>query len=420
MKAFNARWAAYQILNRLEQRRGNSSTLLSETLSSVPDPKDRRLITDLVLGTMRWRARLLFLIGEFSKRKLHQLDREVVLILQLGVYQLLYTNVPPHAAVYETVKLCKIARLTSAASFVNGILRGIQGSPQLLPAPANLAARWSHPEWLVDRWVKRFGEEAAVALMRANNEASRVYLHMNSLIATPQTVMDHLSAEGVQIEATEFGDSVFRVTSGAAQETQSFSNGEFYIQDAAIHLLAEFIQPQQADQILEIAAAPGGKTFQLAARMKNDGTIIAFDSSLRRMQTWQRNMQRLKIQCADAVVGSGEHLAFLRTFDRVIVDAPCSSLGVIGRHPEIRWWRQEADLAGLASLQLQILNACAKYVRSQGELIYSVCSFEPEETEQVRDAFLRAQPSFSMLQEMVLLPHVNHTDGFYGLKLRRL
>jgi 16S rRNA (cytosine967-C5)-methyltransferase len=420
MKEFNARWTAYQILNRLEQRRGNSSTLLNEALTKVSDAKDRHLITDLVLGTMRWRARLLFLIAQFSRRKLHQLDREVVLILQLGVYQLLYTNVPPHAAVYETVKLCKIARLTSAASFVNGILRGIQGSPQLLPAPESLATRWSHPDWLVSRWLKRFGEDEATSLMRINNEPSRVYLHVNTLVATPRTVSENLASEGIQIEATEFGDSVFRILHGSAQDTKSFSEGAFYIQDAGIHLLGDFIEPGQGENVLEIAAAPGGKTFQLACRMKDEGRIVAVDSSARRMLTWRNNIQRLGIRCADPVVESGTHLAFLRAFDRVVIDAPCSSLGVIGRHPEIRWWRQESDLAGLASSQLQILDACAKYVRSQGELIYLVCSFEPEETEQVRDTFLKAQPLFSVLQEMTLFPHRNRTDGFYGLKLRRM
>jgi 16S rRNA (cytosine967-C5)-methyltransferase len=419
MKEFNARWTAYQVLNRLEQRRGNSSTLLSEALLKVADAKDRHLITDLVLGTMRWRARLLFLIAHFSRRKLHQIDREVVLILQMGAYQLLYTNIPPHAAVYETVKLCKIARLTSASSFVNGILRGIQGSRDLLPDAENPATRWSHPDWLVRRWVARFGEERAIALMRWNNDPSNVYLHVNTLAATPEIVYEHLTSEGVNIETTGIGPSVLRVTGGTPQDTQSFLNGEFYIQDAGIHLLGDFIRPESGERILEIAAAPGGKTFQLACRMKNQGSIVAVDSSVRRMQTWTKNMRRLRITCAHPVVENAESPAFLSAFERVIVDAPCSSLGVIGRHPEIRWWRQEADLIGLATLQLQILNACAKYVRSQGELIYSVCSFEPEETEQVRDAFLNAQPSFSKLQEMTLLPHREQTDGFYALKCKK-
>ena len=139
MKDFNARWVAYQILSRLEARQANSTILLQEALVKVADPKDRNLITDLVLGTVRWRGRLLFFVSQFSKRQLHQLDPEIVVILQLGIYQLLYTKIAPHAAIYETVKLCKIGRLTSAASFVNGILRGIQGKMESLPEPVENA-----------------------------------------------------------------------------------------------------------------------------------------------------------------------------------------------------------------------------------------------------------------------------------------
>jgi 16S rRNA (cytosine967-C5)-methyltransferase len=421
MKDFNARWAAYQVLNRLEQRRGNSSTLLQEVLAKVPDAKDRNLITDIVLGTLRWRARLLFLIAQFSRRKLHQLDREVVLILQLGVYQLLYTNIASHAAIYETVKLCKIARLTSAASFVNGILRGVQGRLSSLPEPVVniLPIRWSHPEWLTSRWVQRFGETDAIALMQVNNQPPPVYLHINQFLTNPETVLEHLLAEGVHAEQTPFGQSVLRVRQGSSQNTKSFLDGEFYIQDAAVNLLSEFMDLIPGSRVLEIAAAPGGKTFQLAWRIRNEGKIVAVDSTISRMRAWRKNMERLKITCALPVVADARTLPFLGEFDKVIVDAPCSSLGVMRRHPEIKWWRQESDLAELASLQLQILNACAKYVRSQGELIYSVCSFEPEETEQVRDRFLQEQTEFSKVQEMTLLPHRDHTDGFYALKVKK-
>jgi 16S rRNA (cytosine967-C5)-methyltransferase len=420
MKEFNARWVAYQLLSRLEARQSNSTILLQEALVKVADPKDRNLITDLVLGTVRWRARLLFLISQFSKRSMRQLDPEIAVILQLGIYQLLYTNIPPHAAIYETVKLCKIGRLTSAASFVNGILRGIQGKIDSLPEPVEnvLATRWSHPDWLVTRWVKRLGESDAVSLMQVNNQPPFVYLNVNTLQVTPETVKEKLSAEGVIVEETSFGASVLRVRTGAAQGTKSFLDGDFYIQDAAVHLLANFMNPRSGSRLLEIAAAPGGKTIQLAFR--KPASIIAIDSDLRRMRTWRRNMMRMKISGVHGLLADARNPPLRGDgFDQVIIDAPCSTLGVIRRHPEVKWWRKESDLTGLSALQLQILSACAKYVRSQGELIYSVCSFEPEETEQVREAFLKEQPQFKMLQEMTLLPHRDQTDGFYALKLVR-
>jgi 16S rRNA (cytosine967-C5)-methyltransferase len=418
----NARWIAYQILNRLEAKHSNSTILLQENLVKVPNPKDRHLITDLVLGTLRWRNRLLFFIENFSRRPVHQVDREILLILQLGVYQLLYTNIPPHAAVYETVRLCRIARLTSASSFVNGILRGIQGRMESLPEPTQnvLPIRWSHPEWLVNRWVKRFGEAEAIALMQTNNQPPPVYLQVNPLITEADSLIKQLASEEVVTEPTHFGKSVLRVREGSAHATKSFLDGAFYIQDAAVHLLGEFMSPTGGTRVLEIAAAPGGKTFQLATRLNDRGSIIAVDSGLRRMRTWKRNIERLKISSASGLVADARCLPICGEFDQVILDAPCSTLGVIRRHPEIKWWRQEEDLASIAQLQLDILNACLKYVRAEGELIYTLCSFEPEETEQVRDAFLEQNQQFTKTGEVFLLPHRDHTDGFYGVKLQLL
>ena len=418
MKDLNPRWVAYQVLNKLESRQSNSTILLQETLVRVADPKDRNLITDIVLGTTRGRGRIVFLINEFSKRPVAQLDREVVLILQLGIYQLLYTNIAAHAAIYETVKLCKIARLTSAASFVNGILRGIQGRMQALPEPSNLATRWSHPEWLAERWIARFGESEAIALMQVNNQPPPVYLHVNTLHLTPEVVRQHLAEEGVVVESTSFHPGILRVSEGAAQGTKSFLDGEFYIQDAAVGLLADFMNPQPGSRILEIAAAPGGKTIQLAFR--KPAAIIAVDSDLRRMRTWQRNMQRMRITSAQAVLADARNLPLISSFDQVVVDAPCSTLGVIRRHPEVKWWRVEKDLNDLAQLQLQILHASAKYLGESGELIYSVCSFEPEETESVVKTFLKEQPHFSLVQSRFLLPHRDKTDGFYIAKFKNL
>ena len=421
MQDFNARWMAYQLLRRIETRQSNSTILLQEHLAKVADPKDRHLITDLVLGTIRWRKRLLFIIERFSRRALQQLDQEVLLILQIGVYQMLYTNIAPHAAVNETVKLCKIARLTSASSFVNGILRGVQGRMTSLPEPEEnvLAIRWSHPEWLVNRWVKRYGESDVVALMQINNQPPPVYIHVNTLRVHPEIVTQHLASQGVVLESTGFGPSVFRVREGAAQHTESFMAGEFYIQDAAVHLLGHVMSPRPGSRVLEIAAAPGGKTFQLAFRIQESGRVVAVDAQLRRMKTWKRNMDRMGIANVYGIVADARNLQLAGSFDQVVIDSPCSTLGIIRRHPEIKWWRQESDLLDLKTLQLQILNACAKYVRSQGELVYSVCSFEPEETEQVRDDFLANRAEFSVLQEMALLPHRDHTDGFYILKMER-
>jgi 16S rRNA (cytosine967-C5)-methyltransferase len=368
---------------------------------------------------------LLFWIECFSRRPLAQLDPKVVLILELGIYQLVFTGIAQHAAIYETVNLCKRVKLSSAASFVNGVLRAVQSGLPSLPKPENadrfqtLSIEWSHPHWLAERWCNRFGEQEAVSLMKSNNEPAPVCLRINPLRATREVVLEHLEAEGVRVTPTTFGDELFQVTEGAAQLTKSFVDGEFYIQDAGIEKLGEIINPRPGMQVLEIAAAPGGKTFQLAVRMQQKGMILCLDSVLKRMRLWQRNISRLGIVSAHPVVADARHPAFHCVFDLVVVDAPCSSLGVVRRHPEVKWWRNPVDLLSFQELQLQMLSSCAKYVREQGELVYTVCSFEPEETIGVSEIFLASHSDFERIMDRFFYPHRDQTDGFFIGRFRR-
>lgn len=421
----NPRFTAYQILVKLERQSSNSSLLLQNAFKGYSNPMDRNLITDLVLGTTRWRGKLLYMIEKFSKSPLQKLDQEVLVILQIGVYQLLFTKTPTHAAIHETVNLCKQAKRTSASSFVNGILRTIQRNLDHLPEPENddvvrkLSIRWSHPEWLVRRWLSRFGEEETEQLLEFNMQVPSPYIRINSLTSHIEVTLKHLEADGIKVMPTEYGPYLFRVVGGAPQLTKSFSQGDFYVQDPAIEILANQIQPAAGTKLLEVAAAPGGKTVQLAARTNDQALIVSVDSEVNRMKLWQANMQRMKIRSAVGVVADARALPFTGLFDQVILDSPCSSLGVIRRHPEIKWWRREEDLMQLSDLQLQILEACAKYVRDQGEMVYVVCSFEPEETVQVIDKFLAANSNFQKIDETFLLPHQQRTDGFFLGKLKK-
>lgn len=417
-REINPRLTAYSILNRLEERRSNSNIQLQEALSRIASPSDRHLITDLVLGTLRWRGTLQYHIARFSRRPLEKIDPRVQTILMLGVYQLLFTGIAQHAAVYETVNLCRKIKLTSAASFVNGLLRAVQEQLPNLPQPPDLAHRWSHPLWLAQRWTARFGEEEAAALMQANNQPAPLSFRVNELKATSQSVIARLREEHVSAEPFVYG--TLRALEGAPQHTQSFVDGEFYIQDAGAEALGEIMNARPGDQVLEIAAAPGGKTFQLAMRMKDRGWIVSVDSDSKRMKMWKRNIERLGIRCAVPVIADARALPFQNeSFSLVAVDAPCSSLGVARRHPEIKWWRLEVELQDFAALQLQILDACAKYVKERGALVYSVCSFEPEETSEVCDAFLKQHAEFAETERRTLLPHRDATDGFFAVRFEK-
>ena len=437
MREWNARWVAYDILRKLEEHQSNSAVLLQNSLASIPNPADRALITELVMGVLRWRTKLLYTIQQFSRRSLDSIDKTVQVILQLGIYQLLFTRVPPHAAVHETVNLCKRVRMTSASSFVNGILRAVQSKLNSLEFPQgddskSLSIAYSHPEWLVRRWLNRYEFPDTKALMERNNTAAQMFLRVNELIATPESVLAHLKTDGIKVEdrsAAADGDKVrrpgldtsplFLVLEGAPQLTESFENGEFYIHDAGIEVLGEMMSPMPGQNVLEVAAAPGGKTLQLAMRMRDQGMITSVDSDLKRMKMWRRNIDRLQIHSAKGVVADARKLPLGKRFNLVTVDAPCSGLGVIRRHPEIKWWRTEAELDKFADVQLQILESCAKYVDDTGSMVYSVCSFEPEETDEVAKEFLRLHPEFQETARKILFPHRDNTDGFFVVRFRR-
>jgi 16S rRNA (cytosine967-C5)-methyltransferase len=434
MREWNARWVAYDILHKLEEHQSNSAVLLQNSLASIPNPADRALITELVMGVLRWRSKLLYVIQQFSRRSLDSIDKKVQVVLQLGIYQLLFTRVPAHAAVHETVNLCKRIRMTSASSFVNGILRAVQSKVDSLNFPEgddskSLSIAYSHPEWLVKRWLRRYGASDSKALMQRNNTPAEMYLRVNELISTPEIVLQHLSESGIKLDARPCGDKapepglktspLFLVTEGAPQLTESFEKGEFYIHDAGIEVLGEIMSAKPGQNVLEIAAAPGGKTLQLAIRMRDQGIITSVDSDLKRMKMWRRNIERLQIHSAKGVVADARNLPLAKRFNLVTVDAPCSGLGVIRRHPEIKWWRNESEFPKFAEVQLQILEACAKYVDSTGSMIYSVCSFEPEETEDISREFLRLHPEFQETARKTLFPHRDNTDGFFIVRFER-
>jgi 16S rRNA (cytosine967-C5)-methyltransferase len=434
MREWNARWVAYDILRKLEEHQSNSAVLLQNSLASIPNPADRALITELIMGVLRWRAKLLYVIQQFSRRSLDSIDKRVQVILLVGIYQLLFTRIPPHAAVHETVNLCKRIRMTSASSFVNGILRAVQSKVDSMVFPEgddskSFSVVYSHPEWLVQRWLNRYGVSETKALMQRNNTPAQVFLRVNELIATPDKVLQHLKDNGIKLEARPCGGGergpglsaspLFLVIEGAPQLTESFEKGEFYIHDAGIEVLGEIMSAKPGQSVLEVAAAPGGKTLQLAMRMHDQGRIVCVDSDLKRMKMWRRNIERLQIHSAMGVVSDARRLPLSKPFNLVTVDAPCSGLGVIRRHPEIKWWRSENELQKFAEVQLQILQSCAKYVDDTGSMVYSVCSFEPEETEDICKEFLRLHPEFQETARKTLFPHRDNTDGFFVVKFGR-
>jgi 16S rRNA (cytosine967-C5)-methyltransferase len=332
----------------------------------------------------------------------------VRVILRLGAYQILYLNrIPLAAVVNESVALVKTKpRLAGWAGFVNAVLRALIRTPappwpDLTADPIQaLSIRYACPEWLVRRWIARYGVKEAERLCRATTVIPPLTIRTNTLQISREELANHLRERGYTVRPTRVSPvGLILDKRGPVSELPFFREGAYYVQDEAAQLIAPLVDPQPNETVLDACAAPGGKTTHLAALMKNCGEIIAVDQSPRRLRLLEENCQRLGVGivrslCTDATTLSPSDLGG-RLFDRILVDAPCSGLGVLRRHPEAKWQKQGRALERHHALQRHLLERLSHLLRPGGILVYSTCSSEPEENEQVVDEFCRAHPDFS-------------------------
>ena len=404
-----ARTAAFHALRGIASGRVELPTALAGTRERLPDDRDRALAAEIVNGTLRWKRSVDHLIVHFARRTLERIDRDVLIILESSLYQLLHLDrVPASAVVDDAVNLARAARKSSAAGFVNAVLRTTLRQRPRLPLPprpsdstrdaaiAYLGITWSHPEWLVARWLDRYGFEAAEEWVRFDNETPSLTLRTNTLRTSREALRHLLDDEDVMTEPTRWAPDGLVVQHG--NPLRHATHGLFVVQDEASQIVADLVDAQPDERVLDLCASPGGKTTAMAARMRDSGTIVACDVRARRLALLR-----------DTVRGSGAHhiqvvhvppagsLPFEPVFDRVLVDAPCSGLGTLRRDPDIKWRRRESELAMLAGDQAALLGRAAQVVRPGGRLVYATCSSEPEENEHVVDRFLAARPEFDLL-----------------------
>jgi 16S rRNA (cytosine967-C5)-methyltransferase len=442
-----ARVAAFETLRRVRTGRADLPSALARARISLADERDQALAAEVAIGTIRWRAALDHVIAWAGDRAIDAFDADVLDILRLSAYQLLHLDrVPASAAVNDAVTLARDHGHPRAAGAVNAILRRISRQRTRLPMPdasdqvAFLAVTWSHPAWLVRRWLDRYGFDAALAWVRFNNAAAPLTLRAN----TPATARDELAARleahGVRTRPCEFAPDGLVVDSGRAFATPEWLEGRFVAQDEASQLVGAFAAPAPGSRVLDACAAPGGKTGQLAAALGGGGVLVAADRRRRRVRLLQQTLQaagvtRARLVCHDLIEG----LPFRPAFDCVLVDAPCSGLGTLRRDPDIKWSRREADLAALAERQRRMLDTASRGVRAGGVLVYATCSSEPEENDAVVDAFLDQHPGFVLedprhsgaapwsgvaacLDERGCLrtqPHRHGLEAFFAARLRR-
>jgi 16S rRNA (cytosine967-C5)-methyltransferase len=437
-----ARYEALRILVRVEEDRAFADIVLEHALEQARlDARDAGLCTELVYGTLRWRRHLDWRLGPYLNRPLDKLDPWVRSLLRLTAYQIFFLDrVPRWAAVDEAVSLAKLkSRKPGPPEFVNAVLRALTraaGAPPLPALPVEAAAvRCSFPDWIATRWIARYGEVTAEALMLASNERPPTTLRANTLRITRDALAARLRDEELaQTRPTTLAPEGLVVERGTVGRWSAFTEGWCTVQDEASMLVARLLDPQPGDVVADACAAPGTKATHMAELMKNRGRIIAMDPQAARLKLVARAASRLGINIIQAHTGGVAALAsrWRGKCDRVLVDAPCSNLGVLRRNPDVKWRRTEEDLRRLQGKQRTIIDAAASMVRPGGWLVYATCSLEPDENEAVvaplleREAQWQADPpeGFPVAPDAAgyvrLLPHVHGTDGFTAIRLRRL
>jgi 16S rRNA (cytosine967-C5)-methyltransferase len=408
------------------------NTLLTPQLAKLSDARQRALAQELTFGTLRWSYRLEALLGRLLKKPLKKRDRDVHSLLLVGLYQLLFMALPSHAAVSETVEVVRQWGKDWAAGLVNAVLRNAQrqGVELLASVDGEASARWSHPDWWIERLQEDWPQDWQ-RILEADNERPPMVLRVNVAQTDRRSYMQLLKRAGIAAEASPFPDTAIRLTEPVAVHSlPGFSDGLVSVQDAAAQLSASLLKLASGQRVLDACAAPGGKTGHILETAPDLRALIAIDASENRLLKVRENMQRLRVDAellaADAADTSrwwnGE------TFDRILLDAPCSASGVVRRHPDIRLLRQAGDLQTLSQLQRRLMDALWPLLASGGILLYVTCSVFKQENSHVLRAFLDRHDDADELALHItgarplpvgcqLLPGEHGTDGFYFARL---
>ena len=439
-----ARRSAFDILRQVEEEHAYASVRIAALSESDLLREDRALSQEIVLGVLRWQRSLDYLIERYSGRSIARLDLPVLIALRIGLYQVRYlSRVPESAAVNESVNLAKRARVTSAAPLVNAVLRkAVRHSNETIGEgiadPVERASvELSHPRWMLERWGSVFGQNETRQLALANNTPPAIAFRVNTLRSSAGLVLADLNSEGVITKESQIAAGAYVVERGPMSAViGAAQRGAIYVQDEASQLVSILVEPRAGDRVLDLCAAPGSKTTHIAALTNDTAQIVACDRHHHRLSTLRATCERLGIKSVVALVldasCSMPFVERFREFDCVLVDAPCSGTGTLRGNPEIKWRLSGDDITRLAELQLSLLESGASAVASGGRLVYSTCSIEPEENEQVVSRFLEKTTLFRLIKpdapEALItgegfvrtFPHRDGTDGFFVAVMERV
>lgn len=436
VSTIGARQAAFRVLSRVIGSDAYADILLEKELDGLGEA-DRRLATEITYGVLRWLIRLDWAIDLFSSVKSKKLEHGVLNALRIGAYQLLFlTKVPASAAVNGSVEL--VRRLgRKKAGFVNAVLRNMDAGragisyPDIAGDPIKYASIvYSHPEWMVKRWVTRFGPEKAISLCESNQSVPPKTLRVNTLETSRERLIGELAGAGLTVRKTIFSPDGIEASGGRLDPKDT----RYYIQDEASQLIPYLLSPKPGETILDLCSAPGGKATHMAQLMSNSGLICAVDKHRRRLKNVAEAARRLKTGIIRAAAADAlDSIPFAMRFDAILIDAPCSGLGVLRRSPDIKYRRKEEDLKELGGVQRMLLEKASGYLEKGGRIVYSTCTFEPEETDGVIEGFLKDHKEFVLEDARGYMPEgcgglvdargflrtypLQGLDGFFGARL---
>lgn len=430
------RFCTLKLLMRMSDN-AYSNLLLDNSLESEEfDVRDKKFISTLFYGVIERKLTLDHIISKY--KPLNKIDNDILCVLRMGIYQLLYmSSIPDNAAVNESVNLVKQLRKTSASGFVNAVLRNFIRDDKKIDLPADkierLSIEYSCPEWLVKMWIDQYGENDAVNILKSTVSKPEIAVRVNTIKITSDDLIKRLEDEGITAEKHNMSENCLVLNnSGAIEKLESFRNGLFHVQDMSSQLCCKVLNPSETDIVLDLCAAPGGKSFTLAELMNNKGIIYSCDLHEKRVHLIKSGAERLGITNIKFMTNNAkEYNPELPLADKILCDVPCAGLGVISKKPEIKY-KAESEISSLPKIQYEILKTASKYLKIGGELVYSTCSLNKEENDDVIDAFLNENKNYEGVSffedikkssdgyKMTIFPDDFNSDGFFISKIRRI
>ncbi len=419
------RKTAMETLTEIEVSKAYSNIALNDYISKNR-PDDQALVRELVYGVLKNKLFIDHILGQLISSPLNKLKGNALTILRMGIYQMIFMHsVPEYAAVNESVNLAK-KFLHGQSGFINGVLRGYirKKSDFIMPDRAEnlagyLSVKYSYSEWIVKLWLSIYDAGFVEELLSSGNETPRLSVRVNRLKENPDALLKKIKDAGFEAESSRIVQGAIYVKGSNLLNSTIFLNGGFSVQDESSMLAIDLLDPRPGELVIDVCSAPGGKALYSAEKMKNQGRVVAWDLYAHKLELLKKAALRtgatiIETEDKDSSIIDSH---YINLADRVLVDAPCSGLGVIRRKPEIKYSEDQGQIKALSHLQLELLQASSSYVKPGGILVYSTCTISPTENEQVIDKFLSTNSLFDLTFQKQLFPNVDGTDGFYMAKL---